>query len=49
MTYNFLSLINRFKPRKFREFSGGGGGLHTYLLQSQCLTELKCQTDPVIS
>ena len=26
MTYNILSLPNRFKPRKFIELSGGGGG-----------------------
>ena len=32
MTYNFLSPPNRFKPREFKEFSGG---LLTYSLQPQ--------------
>ena len=28
MKYNFLSPPNRFKPREFKEFSGGGGATH---------------------
>ena len=52
MTYDFLNLPNRSKPREFKEFSREDYS-HTRFnhngVSQWCLTELKCQADSVVS
>ena len=39
MTYNFLSLPKRLKPRKLKEFSGGGEGATPILASTTMMSD----------